>query len=95
MYPVSRVLIFLLPLLRSEEGESKKVLLQGTGEKLQLIVTASVFNLLTLCGVIVFSTHHGSIDKGPNFHLGANKSKRNRGGILGIPFQDLARKNDR
>lgn len=40
------------------------------------------------------STIPGSIDKGANFHLAANKSKRSKGG-LGIHFQDLNKKNDR
>lgn len=40
------------------------------------------------------STVPGSIDKGTNFHLAANKSKRSKGG-LGIHFQDLNKKNDR
>ncbi|RMX40903.1 hypothetical protein pdam_00012038 [Pocillopora damicornis] len=40
------------------------------------------------------STVPGSFDKGVNFHLAANKSKRSKGG-LGIHFQDLNKKNDR
>ncbi|CAH3153215.1 unnamed protein product [Porites evermanni] len=40
------------------------------------------------------STIQGSVDKGTNFHLAANKSKRSKGG-LGIHFQDVHKKNDR
>ena len=41
-----------------------------------------------------YSTAPGSVDKGTNFHLAANKAKRSKGG-LGIHFQDLNKKNDR
>ena len=41
-----------------------------------------------------YSTIQGSVDKGTNFHLAANKSKRSKGG-QGIHFQDLHKKNDR
>ena len=47
-----------------------------------------------LCFSSVNSTVPGSFDKGVNFHLAANKSKRSKGG-LGIHFQDLNKKNDR
>lgn len=50
--------------------------------------------MLCLSSVNSTATRPGSIDKGANFHLAANKSKRSKGG-LGIHFQDPNKKNDR